>query len=177
MTNNINPTPEVIVHNLSDDSTFPNNGKLPLIVFQKAFRFEGKGDPAFIERTFSGNLWGGGWRNGLYPVHHYHSTAHEVLGIYSGSVRVQFGGEEGPLLVANTGDVVVVPAGVAHKNIWSSHDFRVAGAYPEGTTWDMNYGKEGERPGADTNIANVPFPLTDPVFGKDGLLMQHWEKY
>ena len=174
--NSINPDPEVIVHLLSDDGTFPNNGKLPLVVMLGVFRFGEKGDPAFIEKTFSRNRWGGGWRNGLYPVHHYHSTAHEVLGIYSGSVRVQFGGEEGPLLVASVGDVVVVPAGVAHKNIWSSHDFRVAGAYPAGTTWDMNYGKEGERPVADANIASVPYPTTDPVYGKDGLLIHNWKQ-
>jgi len=51
---------------------------------------------------------------------------------------VQFGGADGLLFVAGAGDVLVPPAGVAHKNIWSSHDLRVVGAYPQGTAWDWN---------------------------------------
>jgi uncharacterized protein YjlB len=48
---------------------------------------------------------------------------------------------------------------VAHKNIESSDDFGVVGAYPEGQDWYMNYGKPGERPKADKNIARLPLPL------------------
>ena len=176
MKSGLNSNPEVIVHLLEDDGIFPNNPKLPLIVLVQAFQFEDKGDPRFIEQTISKNRWGGSWRNGLYPFHHYHSTAHEVLALYAGSVRAQFGGEEGPVIVAKTGDVVVVPAGVAHKNLWSSFDFRVVGAYPPGQTWDMNYGKDGERPGADRNIEAVPLPGTDPVYGDNGPLITKWSK-
>jgi uncharacterized protein YjlB len=32
----------------------------------------------------------------------------------------------------------------------------------------MNYGKPGERPPPDKNIARVALPQTDPVFGKTG---------
>ena len=90
-------------------------------------------------------------------------------------MRVQFGGEDGITLVAEAGDVLILPAGLAHKNLWSSHDFRVVGAYPQGTSWDMNYGKEGERPEADKNIARVPLPPTDPVYGKEGPLRKAWD--
>jgi uncharacterized protein YjlB len=62
-----------------------------------------------LEATFADNDWQGSWRNGLYPFHHYYSTAHEVLGIYSGSVRVQFGGEEGLKLLAAEEDVLILP--------------------------------------------------------------------
>jgi uncharacterized protein YjlB len=170
----IHPDPEVDIHLIRDDGTFPNNGKLPLILYKQAFFTEDRLEPALIEKTFGGNNWRGSWRNGLYPFHHYHSTAHEVLGIYSGSVRVQFGGEDGIKLAAEPGDVLILPAGLAHKNLWSSHDFRVVGAYPAGTTWDMNYGKDGERPGSDANIALVPLPAKDPVYGSDGMLLKHW---
>ena len=37
-----------------------------------------------FEELFHGNGWGNGWRNGIFPFHHYHSTAHEVLGIAAG---------------------------------------------------------------------------------------------
>lgn len=170
----VNDQAEVFSHLIGEKDPFPNNDHLPLLVCKRAFSFQGKLNPGVIEKAFAKNGWEGSWRNGLYPFHHYHSTAHEVLGVYSGSVRVQFGGEEGLMIVAEAGDVLVLPAGLAHKNIWSSHDFRVVGAYPKGTSWDMNYGKEGERPGADENIARVPLPENDPVYGADAKLLKHW---
>jgi len=170
----VNPKPQIITEWLKDDGIFPNNPFLPLIIYRKAFLFSHGGSPELIERTFAENSWTGGWRNGLYPVHHYHSTAHEVLGIYAGNVRIQFGGKKGPVHVATPGDMIVVPAGVAHKNLQSSHDFRVVGAYPSGQSWDMNYGKEGERPDSDRNIEQVPRPERDPLFGSSGPLIENW---
>ena len=170
----INKQAEVLVHLIEESGPFPNNDRLPMLVYQGAFPFRGRPDPGLVEKTFSGNGWVGSWRNGLYPFHHYHSTAHEVLGIYSGSLRVQLGGEDGLKLAAGAGDVLILPAGLAHRNLWSSHDFRVVGAYPRGTAWDMNYGKPGERPGADENIARVPLPENDPAFGAEGMLMKYW---
>jgi uncharacterized protein YjlB len=74
------------------------------------------------------------------------------------------------------GDVVVIPAGVAHKNDGASSDFRVVGAYPDGTGPDMQYGKPGERPGTDRNIAAVPSPAADPVHGSAGPLTRLWRR-
>jgi uncharacterized protein YjlB len=174
MERNVNPEPEVISQPLEDDGTFPNNPAHPLIVYKKAIRIESNQGANIIEDIFHSNKWGGSWRNGIYPFHHYHSTAHEVLGVYKGEARVQFGGEKGPILAVEAGDVVIIPAGVAHKNINSSYDFRVVGAYPAGQSWDMNYGKEGERPAADRDIASVPEPSTDPVYGDMGPLKELW---
>jgi len=81
---------------------------------------------------FERNGWGGAWRNGIYAHHHYHSTTHEVLGVASGSVRVRLGGDSGKTVVLRAGDVVVVPAGVAHKSEGESPDLVVVGAYPQG---------------------------------------------
>ena len=167
--------PGAKVYMIKDNGLFPNNNGLPLVVYQGIFVTGRLADPDHIEETFSKNSWVGSWRNGIYPYHHYHSTAHEVLGIYSGSVRVQFGGDDGITLLGQSGDVLVLPAGLAHKNLWSSHDFRVIGAYPAGTSWDMNYGKEGERPGTDENISRVPLPDSDPVYGSEGIVHTHWK--
>jgi uncharacterized protein YjlB len=172
---NINPKPEIISQSLKDDGTFPNNPGHPLVLYKKAIRITGNRGAETIEDVFHSNRWGGSWRNGVYPFHHYHSTAHEVLGVYKGEARVQFGGEKGPILAVASGDVVIIPAGVAHKNINSSTDFRVVGAYPPGQTWDMNYGKAGERPAADKNIASVPDPKADPVYGSTGPLLDLWK--
>jgi len=38
----------------------------------------------------------------------------------------------------------------------------------------MKYGKSGERPGADKNIAEVELPKKDPVYGDGGLLRERW---
>ena len=106
---------------------------------------------------------------------HYHSSAHEVLGVFSGSARVQFGGETGIVLEVRAGDVVVIPAGVSHRNLGASRNFGVVGAYPNGQSWDMQYGKPGERPAADQRIARVPIPATDPVCGVDGPVCALWK--
>lgn len=165
--------PDVIAQELKDDGVFPNN-RLPLLIYRDAL-VAGENDPAArFEQLFAANGWSGGWRNGIYPYHHYHSTAHEVLGIFSGSARVQFGGEDGVVHELHAGDVVIIPAGVAHKNLGSSEDLGVVGAYPEKQHWDMNYGKLGERPQADRNIARTPLPKADPVYGAAGPLIEHW---
>lgn len=159
---------------LLDDGTYPNNGKLALVVYENAFDALA-GDPAaVVEKHFHRNGWIPAWRNGLYDLHHYHSSAHEVLGVYSGWVKGRFGGPGGVLLSARAGDVIIVPAGVAHKNVGQSNDFRVVGAYPEGQTWDMHYGRAGERPSADERIHRVPLPKRDPVYGKAGRLLEFW---
>ena len=142
--------------------------------YNGALKLEGSDPASAVERLLNGNRWVRSWRNGVYSMHHYHSTAHEVLGVYSGTAQVQFGGEKGPQVDVQAGDVVVIPAGVAHKRLSSSQDFMVVGAYPEGQMWDMCYGREGERPETDRNISAVPNPQTDPVYGSTGPLLELW---
>lgn len=157
-----------------DDGTFPNNEKLEVIVYQQVFVAEPGVDPEEIEKLFAANDWVNSWRNGIFREHHFHSRAHEVLGIYSGWVKAQLGGPQGKMVVAGAGDVIIIPAGVSHKNIDQSPDFKVIGAYPLGQQWDMNYGRDGERPVVDQNIKNTPLPLKDPVFGASGPVKQLW---
>jgi uncharacterized protein YjlB len=156
---------------LADAGEFPNS-VFPALVYRRVL--VEKDLASAFEALFAQNGWTGSWRNGLYRAHHYHSTAHEVLGVYRGSVKVQLGGPKGPLVELRAGDVAILPAGVAHKNEWQSADFAVVGAYPTGTSPDMNYGKPGERPAADHNIARVPRPPQDPVGGDNGGLLRHW---
>ncbi len=158
------------------DGRFPNNSTLSLILMQQVFDTATKNLVGTIEKAFYGNAWGRSWRNGIFTIHHYHSTAHEVLGLYSGKVKAQFGGPDGQAVTAKAGDVIIIPAGVAHKNLDQSPDFRCVGAYPAGQSPDMQYGKLGERPSSDQNIRSVPLPKIDPVFGKNGPLLEIWEK-
>ncbi len=99
----------------ADDGLIPNNC-LPLIVRRGAIT-QDKSDPAkAFEHTFAANGWTGAWRDGIYDYRHYHSTAHEVLGVASGSATVRFGGEGGEIVGLTAGDVVVIPAGVDHAD-------------------------------------------------------------
>jgi uncharacterized protein YjlB len=165
--------PDVLAQELKDDGIFPNS-KLKLLVYRKAVELPEKDPASVFEHLFAANKWHGSWRNGVYPYHHYHSTAHEVLGVYRGWANVQLGGEKGVALELQAGDVVIIPAGVGHKKLRCSADFGVVGAYPEGQDWDMNYGKPGERPKADENIALVPLPKQDPIYGASGALLENW---
>ena len=70
-------------HFFADDRRVPNNPTLPLIVYRSALE-TGPRCAADCERLFADNGWSGAWRNGIYAHHHYHSTAHEVLGIAAG---------------------------------------------------------------------------------------------
>jgi len=157
----------------TDDGSIPNN-KLPLLIYRQAFA-SGKSDLASaIEERFAQNNWTGSWRASVFTFHHYHSTTHEVLAVYRGEATLQLGGEEGEKLEVKPGDVIVIPAGMGHKRLESSADFGVVGAYPGGRQWDLLRGLPGERPQADRNIAAVPLPDNDPVYGSDGPLNQLW---
>ncbi|OHB65412.1 MAG: hypothetical protein A2Y76_10555 [Planctomycetes bacterium RBG_13_60_9] len=160
---------------MTDDGVFPNNRKLPLLVYKKALN-PGTADlTAEVQALFAENRWGESWIDGIYDFHHYHSTAHEVLAICGGQAQVRFGGEHGITLTLSAGDVVVIPAGVAHKSLGAGADFLVVGAYPRGREGcDMCYGKHGERPDMDKNVVAVPTPESDPLYGPDGPLMKHW---
>jgi uncharacterized protein YjlB len=159
---------------LPDDGTFPNS-RLPLLVYPAALDAEGGDLPTSFERLFRGNSWGGTWRNGVYSYHHYHSTAHEVLGICGGSGMIRLGGESGIAVHAQPGDCIVIPAGVAHKLLSKTNSFLVVGAYPAGQSYDICCGRPGERPAADRRIERVPLPGQDPVRGKHGPLMDLWK--
>lgn len=159
---------------IDDDGLFPNNPQVPVIVYKGAIQLHPDDEPECMLELFGKNNWTNGWKNGIYDYHHYHSTTHEVLGIFCGTADVQLGGPEGICVELSRGDVVVIPAGIAHKNLDSSADFLCVGAYPDGSEYDINYGKESERAEAIENIRNVKTPLLDPVYGENGPLHEHW---
>ena len=156
-----------------DDAKIPNS-KYPLLLYRNAFSARGDAGASWLEQHFAANDWTNSWRNGVYPFHHYHSTSHEVLGIYNGSALLHLGGEKGEQVQVQAGDIIVIPAGVGHKNLGAAEDFGVVGAYPEGRHWDLNKGYPGERPLADRNIAGLPIPRFDPLFGEEDGLRKIW---
>ncbi|HEV7275171.1 MAG TPA: cupin domain-containing protein [Devosiaceae bacterium] len=155
-----------------DDGTFPNS-RLPLLLYAAALP-PAEVSAEAMETLFAEAGWVPAWRYTVYPYHHYHSTAHEVLGIASGSARLQLGGPKGQTFEVAAGDVIVIPAGVVHKQLSKSEDFLVVGGYPPGQRPDQFRGEPGDRPQADENIARVPLPPSDPVTGSEPPLLEHW---
>lgn len=170
----INQEPQIVVLPLKENGFFPNNETLPVLIYKQIFILEGSDPAGIIEKLLMKNNWGGSWRNGIYDYHHYHSTAHEVLGVYSGWAEVELGGPGMNPLKIEKGDLVVLPAGTAHKRRKSGDGFAVVGAYPDKQKYDMNYGKEDEYEISKVNIQKVPLPANDPVFGKNGEIKSLW---
>ncbi len=168
------PGIDVREYRFGDDGRIPNNPVLPLLVYPQVLAEDAR-EPSRCRELLSKNGWGGAWINGVFPYHHYHSTSHEVLCVVGGGARITFGGPEGETVEVQAGDVVVIPAGVGHRNEGSGSDFSVVGAYPRGQEdYDLRTGEEGERPEVLENIRDVPTPETDPLFGEEGPLLGHW---
>lgn len=157
---------EIEQHLLLDDGLVPNNPCFLLTVYRGAFAAGDAQAERRIEALFASNRWSGGWVNGIYPFHHYHATAHEVLGLARGWAEVQFGGPKGPRVAVEAGDAVLIPAGVGHCWIDGSDDLSVVGAYPGGIDWDLKRATPAERLAALPLIAKVPLWPTDPITGE-----------
>lgn len=168
--------PKFIVNQIiQPNKEYPNNPFYPFLIYKQVFQlFENHFQKDFVN-FFKKNHWINAWINGVYNFDHYHSNTHETLFVFSGMCIIQIGGKKENTFEISTGDVIIIPAGVSHKNLNSSSDFITIGSYPSEIKYDMNYGKPEERLHAEKNIKQVPLPLCDPVFGKYGLLFNYWK--
>ncbi|NEI72526.1 cupin [Rhizobium lusitanum] len=145
----------------------PNNQKLPVLIYRAAL-----GASPDFESAFAGNDWADIWRDGVFDYQHYHSGAHEVLGVGRGRATLLIGGPAGRSLEVSKGDCLILPAGTGHRNLGSSPDFQVFGAYPKGQHADI------QTAAATTEmlerISSLPVPDTDPLFGSMGDLLRAW---
>lgn len=160
---------------LRDDGATPNNQRFPLIIYRSAIALPLDGDPAAIfETIFKSNGWTDSWRDGIYDFLHFHTRTHEVLGIAKADARVRFGGKGGRTIAVTAGDVIVLPAGTGHQRIDGSGELLVVGAYPKGSAYDEPRPDQVDPAAARRAIAAVPPPLSDPLYGPNGPLVQVW---
>jgi uncharacterized protein YjlB len=152
----------------------PNNPELPVLLYEAVAPVGSREQTAaFFERRFAGNGWGGCWRNGIFAFPHYHSTAHEALGIACGRAKLRLGGRGGVTVEVKACDLLVLPAGTGHERLEAASDLLVIGAYPPGQDWDLLRGGE-DVAAARARIRRLPLPPTDPLFGPNGPLVQLW---
>lgn len=163
-------------HLLSEPCGGVPNNALPLMLYP-GIAAAATGDIAdWFEQRFDTNGWPPRWRYPVFTYTHFHSNTHEVLGIYQGSAEIQFGGEAGPVIAVSKGDAVLIPAGVGHKQITASKDFMAVGAYPAGFSPDKCLDQPEKLPETQRNVAEVPLPETDPLFGEEGGINSYWTR-
>lgn len=142
------------------------NSALPFILWKNRLPDDARDGEAAC-RLFEGNGWTGTWVYTVYPFWHFHTKGHEVLACVSGSAVLGFGGDAGITAKVEVGDVCIVPAGVGHRRISASTDFRVAGAYPPGQEGDINSPGDLQDSVIEEALAQVALPKTDPVTGAE----------
>ncbi len=162
--------PEVL--KLSRNGWMPNNERLPVLLYRRAIAPAGSDPAAQFEKIFERNGWPPQWRDSVYDFHHYHSTAHEVLGLAAGSGRIILGGENGREITVAAGDVAVLPTGTGHCKLEASGGFLVVGAYPPDQHWDICRTAPSQE--AIERMLHLAFPNSDPVSGAGGPLTRLW---
>lgn len=152
--------PETLI--LAANGWVPNS-PLPVLIHRGAAPPGGDDPAAAIEARFAASGWPPQWRGGIFDFHHYHSTAHEALGIAAGKALLALGGPRAARVAVAAGDVLVLPAGTGHCLLEASADFHVVGAYPPGADWDIR--RDAATPEILARIAALPTPGSDPATG------------
>ena len=147
------------------------NSRFPVLIHRGAVA----GGTKDALSVFRKNFWLNNWENhGIYTYGHFHSTTHECLCCAAGWIDLRLFGEGGAETRMNTGDVIVMPAGVSHAMRACSDDNVMVGGYPDGRDWDNMRDDaidEAARVAAAKRIMSLPIPATDPVTGTP---LQHW---
>ena len=160
-----------------ENQPFPNNS-LPVLYYPEAAKelmnSEDTGEKvqSFLEK----NGYSNGWVGGIFTYHHFHSNTHEVLVCISGTADVQLGGPNSEVYPLKQGDVLLLPAGVAHKLLEATDDFQVVGAYPEGKEPDTQKGNTKNYEEMKVKISQLGIPKYDPVEKTQGGVFDFWDK-
>jgi len=113
------------------ESDVPNS-TLPVLLYRSVLPLHTAGKSSAFREHFKGAGWTGIWTDTIYDYTHFHSNAHEVLGIAKGKETLRLGGERGSLFRLKAGDMLVIPAGVGHRRLGGDDGLKVIGAYPRG---------------------------------------------
>lgn len=162
---------------IQENKPFPNS-TLPVLYYPASIQnklTEGNASQEVLS-FFEQNGYTNGWVGSIYTYHHFHSNTHEVLACISGDAEVQLGGPDAEIYSFKAGDVLLLPAGVAHKLIKASEDFQIIGAYPDDKEPDMQKGDLKHYLEIKKRTRKVRVPEYDPVKSSQGGVIEHWKK-
>ena len=159
------PSPDTLYLDADGATGYPN-AALPVLIYRHVVDTSDaeKRADAF-ERLFQRHHWLPAWRYHLYDFDHFHSTAHEALGIFRGQALARLGGPNGRTLMLYPGDVLVLPAGVGHASLTADDDFCMVGAYPPNQQPEIELGGPARLGEAQNRAARVAIPEFSPVGG------------
>lgn len=81
---------------------------------------------------------------------------------------MQLGGDAGPTVSIGPGDLVLIPPGLAHKQLDATGGFALLGSYPkEGFDGSIDTLTGPPTDAVRENIARCYVPAKDPIFGLD----------
>ncbi len=155
----------IIPYYFESDGVIPNN-PLPVLIYKQVMQD--------FETTFRKNAWSNNWKDIILPYDHFHSNTHEVLALVEGTAKLKIGGKHGIELRVESGDVIIIPAGVGHYSVDNSLRYQFVGGYPNGADWNLRQSLEEDSLILD-EIGNIPLPTTDPIFGVEGPLFDYWK--
>ena len=161
---------------LKESKPYPNN-KLPALYYENVLEsilgesYSGQD----VMRLLQQNGYTNTWSNGILNQHHFHSIAHEALACTLGELRVQLGGEDEIILTVRKGDVLLLPAGTAHKKLEATEEHEIIGGYPlNQPDYDFQYGDASDYEAIKEKVAQVELPHTDPITDFPALIKQYW---
>ncbi|KAI0006377.1 hypothetical protein F4779DRAFT_596625 [Xylariaceae sp. FL0662B] len=171
--------PEPQVHYCSKTLYVPNSKK-PVLVYRQVL--PEPHDEETAKELLERNKWlkGGAW--GAYSKPHFHPNTHECYAVLKGSSTLLLGvgpledEDLGTLIHVDSGDVIILPAGVSHCSKESQEGYRYIGVYPKGSPhWRSEYCKDQEKCDVlNEEAESVAVPQWDPVRGYKGPLHQLW---
>ncbi len=175
MPNTITPRPEsdaqVKQLNVDAGGQVPNNLRFPAVLVRNALG--GENDDGAVRALMEENGWTGTWTWRVFDYHHFHPDAFEALAVTRGGATLMLGGPQGETVEVEAGDVMILPPGFGHCQIEMREGFQICGAYPPGQEdYTVVRGTDGYGDAMLAQIAAVPPPKTDPIWGGNGPLLK-----
>ncbi|KAM5345813.1 hypothetical protein ACJ41O_011674 [Fusarium nematophilum] len=174
------------------------NSSLPVIVYREALVDR---TPSGANEAMELSEWvqGGHWKiakESLAAIPHYHSNTHEAYTVLHGTGTYRLGkskldpetdedgNQVGVTFTACAGDVFVFPAGVTHYVTDTADEYEIIGWYSlnDGNTreqpWDYEEALDSPEETSRKRVKceNVPTPVHDPIYGKDGPMPVVWKR-
>ena len=159
-----------------DDGIIPNSRR-PVVLYRGIVSYSDRRKiEEELKHLVAENRWYVAWPWRIYTFTHWHSTTHEGLICIDGRATIRLGGPRvGCEFEIASGDVLFLPAGVAHRKIASTKDFTVCGIYPKGKEYDLIKGARTLNAEARGRSRTIAFLFNDPLLGKEGSLSKLWK--